>query len=89
VSNTDEATLKATAINWAKQFPERGVPNDLTEADARVIPRRIRNRAQESGMDGTQEIILDYDEYTVEFRGEWLVDLDEQGIPKGPPMHRR
>jgi hypothetical protein len=85
MSNTDQETLTATAINWAEAHPHLGIPNDFTEADARLLIRPIRHRMPESSMAGANELNLDYNEWTVELRNQWLVDLDGQGFPKGAP----
>jgi hypothetical protein len=88
MSNTDPETLKATAINWAKQFQTPGIPDDLSEADAVVETYLVRNRVLESSMSGANELNLDYKKYRVVLRKAWVVNLDEQGFPEGPPYRR-
>lgn len=85
VAQTDPDELIQTALNWAGQFADIGVPDDLTAADAMLIVRPIHETLMESS--GPQA--NDYKEWTVTFRDVWAVDLSSMGIPDDPPRRIR
>lgn len=78
----------ATAVNWALNSQLPGIPQDLIPADA-TITRHPRHRSVPAG--GGDGSILTWVEYiwTVTLRGQWAVDLDSGGVPKGPPRRIR
>ncbi|HEX6797661.1 MAG TPA: hypothetical protein VF116_08105 [Ktedonobacterales bacterium] len=78
-----EADRIDTAIGWAKQFPDKGVPDDIGPADATVKTHSVTHQVIES----TGPYTWEEPEWTVVIRGQWAVDLDSRGVPKGPPYY--
>ncbi len=72
-------------LYWAKQFPERGMPADITEQDATVTERvETRNALDYDGVFSSQTRT-----WTVVIRDRWAVDLDHDGMPCDPPRRIR
>jgi hypothetical protein len=80
-----EADHIATAINWAKQFPDMGIPDNITASDATIRSRRVTHQE----MENTGPLIWEETEWTVIIRGRWAVDLDAGGLLQGPPRRIR
>lgn len=78
---TVEADRIATAIGWAKQFTDEGVPDDIEAADAKVQTHSVMHQVMES----TGPLMWEEPEWTVVIRDQWAVDLDSGGVPKGAP----
>jgi hypothetical protein len=84
VTRTDEDHI-ATAIYWARQHTDLGVPSHLDPVEARVVERKILNRLPHAyGMDEWTAT-----EWTVILNQHWAVYLDEIGVPKRPPKRIR
>ena len=77
----EQEQYKANAVAWALRFVSRGVPADLTVADAmiNVYPAHYQE------MESTGPLWRTTWHSKVYLRGGWIVDLDEQGNSDDPP----
>ena len=65
----------------ALRYQHKGVPSDLAPGEGKLVPHLCIHHMLDSGGD---DIWYDYT-YTVVFRNQWAVKLDETGIADDPP----